>query len=97
MNIIVNATNVIGVLAFIVFVILTVFMAKEGHDERTQYMKYKLYSFLFTCLLLGLSLVLFITAWFDTNYTMLRVSITTLFSLVIIIGGLYWSYLTQKV
>ena len=58
-------------------------------------MGYRLFSFLFTFLLGGLTLILVYTGWKEVDYTQLRVSITTLMSLNILLGLGYWVYLSK--
>lgn len=93
----INATNGLTALAFFAFVILVILIKKEGKDERAQYLGYRLFSFLFTFLLGGLALILFVTAWNPLDYISLRMSITTLMSLNIFVGLGYWIYMSKKV
>jgi ABC-type proline/glycine betaine transport system permease subunit len=90
-------TNGLSAFAFFAFVILVVLIKKEGKDERAQYMSYKLFSFLFTFLLAGLGLIIFVTGWKTIDYTLLRVAITTLMSLNIFVGLGYWIYISKTV
>ncbi|WP_297990254.1 hypothetical protein [Anoxybacillus sp.] len=91
----VHFTNGLTVLALAAFLVLIFLIKREGKDERTQYMVYKLFSFLFTFLLIGLSLIIIVTGWKAMDYTLLRVSITTLMSLNIFVGLVYWIYLSK--
>ncbi|AXM88216.1 MULTISPECIES: hypothetical protein [Anoxybacillus] len=91
----VHFTNILAVLALAAFLVLIFLIKREGNDERTQYMVYKLFSFLFTFLLIGLSLIIIVTGWKTIDYTLLRVSITTLMSLNIFVGLVYWIYLSK--
>jgi hypothetical protein len=95
METIINITNGLTVLSFIAFLILMILVKKEGKDERSQFMGYKLFRFLFTFLLAGLALIIVVTGWRTLDYTQLRVSITTLFSLNILTGLGYWIYLSK--
>lgn len=97
MEMFINLTNGLTVLAFFAFLVLIFLIKKEGKDERTQYMGYKLFSFLFTFLLIGLALIIAVTGWKTIDYTLLRVSITTLMSLNILVGLGYWIYLSKTV
>lgn len=54
-----------------------------------------IFRFLFTFLLTGLALIIVVTGWRTLDYTQLRVSITTLFSLNILAGLGYWIYLIK--
>jgi ABC-type proline/glycine betaine transport system permease subunit len=96
METLINITNGLTAFAFFAFVILVVLVKKEGKDERAQYMGYKLFSFLFTFLLGGLALIIFVTGWKPIDYTLLRVCITTLMSLNIFVGLGYWLYIRKK-
>lgn len=96
METIINITNGLHVIAIVAIVLLVVLVRRGGSDERAQYMGYKLYSFLFTFMLVGLSLIILVTGWYPVEYTMLRVYITTLFSLNVFVGIIYWLYLKQK-
>jgi hypothetical protein len=95
MDLVLNITNGLAVFAFLAFLILVFLIKMEGKDERTQFMGYKLFSFLFTFLLGGLSLIIFITAWKELSYIQLRVCITTLMSLNLLLGLGYWIYLSK--
>ncbi|MBE2914362.1 hypothetical protein [Anoxybacillus flavithermus] len=90
-----NLYNILAVLALAAFLVLIFLIKREGNDERTQYMVYKLFSFLFTFLLIGLSLIIIVTGWKTIDYTLLRVSITILMSLNIFVGLVYWIYLSK--
>lgn len=92
----ITITNGLTVVAFLVFLLFVYFIAKEGNDERATFLKFKLFSFLFTFLLSGLALIILYTGWVPLNYVMLRVSITSLMSLTVIVGFLYWLILRKK-
>jgi hypothetical protein len=92
----INISNGLAVLAFIALIGLVILIKNAGNDERTQFMGYKLFSFLYTFLLCGLALIIFITAWIPFDYVMLRVCITSLMSLNILIGLGYWIYISKK-
>ncbi|WP_280770375.1 hypothetical protein [Salipaludibacillus daqingensis] len=97
MEMLINVTNGITVVAFFAFLVLIFLVRREGKDERTQYMGYKLFRFLFTFLLGGLALIIFITGGQTVDYTLLRVSLTSLMSLTILVGLGYWLYISKKV
>ncbi|WP_042416774.1 hypothetical protein [Geomicrobium sp. JCM 19038] len=97
METLINITNGLTAFALFAFVILVILMKKEGKDERAQYLGYKLFSFLFTFLMGGLALIIFITGWEPIDYILLRVCITTLMSLNIFIGLGYWIYISKKI
>jgi len=90
MDFLITVSNGLTVLAFFAFLIISVFVKREGKDERSQMMGYKLMSFLFTFLFGGLALIIFVTGWFDIDYTLLRVSISLLLSLTVLMGSIYW-------
>lgn len=96
MEILIIITNGLSVLSLIALLIILLMVTKEGNDERTHFMGYKLFSFLFFFLLAGISLIILITGWKTISYTLLRVSITTLFSLTIFAGLGFWLYLNKK-
>lgn len=96
METLINITNGLTAFAFFAFVILVILMKKEGKDERAQYLGYKLFSFLFTFLLGGSALIIFITAWKPMDYALLRICITTLISLNLLVGLGYWFYISKK-
>jgi hypothetical protein len=91
----IQVSNGLTVLAFVAFLALIYLVKKEGKDERTQYMGYKLFSFLFAFLLCGLVLIIFVTGWKTIDYTTLRVCITSLMSLNIFVGLGYWIFLSK--
>ncbi|MFC4560179.1 hypothetical protein ACFO3D_18645 [Virgibacillus kekensis] len=97
MDLLITITNGLTVVALVAFLILMGLVKKEGRDERSQYMGYKLFSFLFTFLLGGLALIIFVTSWKTIDYTLLRICITTLMSLNLLAGLGYWIYITKKV
>jgi hypothetical protein len=97
METIITVTNGLSVLSLLAFIFLGFLMKKEGKDERAQFMAYKLFSFLFTFLLGGLALIIFVTGWKTIDYTLLRVCITTLMSLTIFAGLGYWMYIRRSV
>lgn len=97
METLINITNGLTGFAFLAFLVLLVLVNKEGKDERAVYMGYKLFAFLFVFLLAGLSLIIFITGWQPIEYILLRVYITSLMSLTIFAGLLYWLFIRKKV
>lgn len=96
METIITVTNGLSGIAFFVFLGLVILVAKEGKDERSTFLGYKLFSFLFVFLLGGLSLIIFYTGWRTLDYVMLRVCITTLMSLTIFAGLSYWLIIRNK-
>ncbi|ALX48799.1 hypothetical protein [Lentibacillus amyloliquefaciens] len=97
MQTLISLTNGLSVVALLAFIILVAMVSKEGQDERAQYMGYKLYSFLFTLLFIGLSLIVFITGWQSIDYVLLRVFITTLMSITIVVGLVYWLIIRRNI
>ncbi|MGA8943792.1 MAG: hypothetical protein WB502_13935 [Thermoactinomyces sp.] len=89
-------TNGLSGFAFFAFLGLVVMIAREGKDERARFLGYKLFNFLFVFLFGGLSIIIFYTGWVDVEYKVLRVSITTLFSLTIFSGLIYWMAIRKK-
>lgn len=59
-------------------------------------MEYKLFRFLFVFMLAGLALIMFMTGLKPIDYTLLRVCITTLMSLTVIIGLVFWGLIKRK-
>ncbi|MEK0314527.1 hypothetical protein [Cohnella sp. 56] len=97
MELLTDITNGVSLIALFGVIVLSVLVKKEGTDERARFMGFKLFSFLFTFQLAGLSLIILVTGWNDIGYTWLRICITSLFSLTILVGLGYWIYLGKKV
>lgn len=93
---VIAVTNGLAGFAFFAFLGLVVLVAKEGKDERAQFLGYKLFSFLFVFLFGCLSLIIFYTGWVSVEYEVLRVAITTLSSLTIFSGLIYWLIIRKK-
>lgn len=88
--------NGLTVLALLAFGVLVLLVAKEGQDERSRWMGFKLFRFLFLLLLGGLAAIILVTGWVTVDYETLRSWITLLMSLVIFAGLGYWLYLRNK-
>ncbi|WP_156877753.1 hypothetical protein [Shimazuella kribbensis] len=97
METLITITNGLSAFAFFAMIVFVILVMKEGKDERAQLMGYRLYRLLFTFLLGGLALIIFVTGWKEFDYTLLRVCITTLFSLTIFVGLGYWILLRKKI
>jgi len=96
-ELLINITNGVSIMALVGVIVLAILIKKEGTDERARFMGYKLFSYLFTFLLAGLSLIILVTGWNAIGYALLRICITSLFSLTILVGLGYWIYLSKKV
>ena len=96
MELFITITNGLSVLALAALVVFVILIKKEGNDERTQYMEFKLLRFLYIFLLGGLSLIIFVTGWKTIDYRLLRVCITSLMSLNIFVGLGYWIYISKN-
>ncbi len=96
METVIAVTNGLAGFAFFAFLGLAVMVAKEGKDERAQFLGYKLFSFLFVFLFGCLALIIFYTGWVNVEYEVLRVAITTSLSLTIFSGLIYWLVIRKK-
>lgn len=96
MDTIITLTNGLTGIAFFILVGLIILVAREGKDERAALLGYKLFSFLFVFLLGGLSLIILYTGWRTLDYELLRVCMTTLMSLTVVVGFVYWLILRRK-
>jgi hypothetical protein len=97
LEVLTNITNGVSIMALVGIIVLTVLIKKEGSDERSRFMGYKLFGFLFTFQLAGLSLIILVTGWNAIGYDLLRICITSLFSLTFLVGLGYWIFLSKKV
>lgn len=96
MGFLVSITNGLTMLALLGLVALIMLMKREGNDERTHYMWYRMFRFLFVFLWFGLALLILVTAWKTIDYALLRVCITSLSSLTIFVGLGYWIYISNS-